>query len=167
MFTDHSIGRHAIVFSGVSWTSQRLKRKAIRSSETSGVTNTVTQCHIPTIGRTVLFGPRMVTNPTTFKSHSENQMSLLRISLCFSRSFRASSPSHVTAIWLRIRISCLLQPEVACVPTICICHLCDDKLSPFRQHTSPYMTSEAEHINIVKIITTRSVDRHITLQQTV
>ena len=32
---------------------------------------------------------------------------------------------------------------------------------------SPYMTPEAEHINIIKIITTRSSDAPITLQQTV
>jgi hypothetical protein len=136
LVTNHSKGRHAIVFSGVSWISQPLKRKAIRSSETSRETNTVTQCHIPTISRIVLFRPRRVTNPTKFKSLSANQMSLLRISLCLSRSFRASLPSHVTAIWLRIWTSCLLQPEVPCVPTICICRLSDSKRSPFRQHTS-------------------------------
>ena len=167
VFTDYSKERHAIVFSGVSWTSQPLKRKAIRSSETSGETNTVIQCHIPNINRTVLFEPRRVTNPTTFKSLSANQISSLRISLRLSRSFRASLPSHVTAIWLRIWTSCLLQPEVACVPTICICRLSDSKLSPFRHHTSRNMTSEAETINIIKIITTRSSDGRITLQQTV
>ena len=53
------------------------------------------------------------------------------------------------------------------MPKICICRLSDSKRSPFRQHTSLDMTPEAEHIDIIKIITTRNSDGGITLQQTV